>query len=164
MNHKQKNWSEWLASVEFTVNNKVYSATKVSSFIANYGWKLRIGVDIRRKRKVEKTIEFTERINQIYKEVKIVLKQVQEEIKKQIDRRRKKVELWKKRDKVILSIKDLVFKEQLARKLVDCYVRPYTIKEVVSTNIVKLKLLTTMRIHSVINMSWVVRYWESVKR
>ncbi len=81
MNHKQKNWSEWLASVEFTVNNKVYSATKVSSFIANYGWKLRIGVDIRRKRKVEKTIEFTERINQIYKEVKIVLKQVQEEIK-----------------------------------------------------------------------------------
>ena len=164
MNHKQKNWSEWLASVEFTVNNKVYSATKVSSFIANYGWKLRIGVDIRRKRKVEKTIEFTERINQIYKEVKIVLKQVQEEIKKQIDRRRKKVELWKKRDKVILSIKDLVFKEQLARKLVDWYVRPYTIKEVVSTNIVKLKLLTTMRIHSVINMSWVVRYWESVKR
>jgi len=164
VNHKQKNWSEWLAFVEFIVNNKVYSATKVSSFIANYGWKLRIGVDIRRKRKVEKTIEFTERINQIYKEVKVVLKQVQEEIKKQIDRRRKKVEPWKKRDKVILSIKDLVFKEQLARKLVDCYVRLYTIKEVVSTNTVKLKLLTTMRIHSVINMSWVVRYWESVKR
>ena len=107
----KKNQSEWLVFIEFTVNNKVYSATKVSSFIANYGWKLRIGVDIRRKGKVKKTIEFTERINHIYKEAKVVLKQVQEEIKKQTDRRRKKVELWKKKDKVILNMKDLVFKE-----------------------------------------------------
>ena len=107
----KKNKSEWLVFIEFTVNNKVYSATKVSSFIANYGWKLRIGVDIRRKGKVKKTIEFTERINHIYKEAKVVLKQVQEEIKKQTDRRRKKVELWKKKDKVILNMKDLVFKE-----------------------------------------------------
>jgi len=66
---------------------------------------------------VKKTIEFTERINHIYKEAKVVLKQVQEEIKKQADRRRKEVELWKKKDKVILNMKDLVFKEQPARKL-----------------------------------------------
>jgi len=37
-----------------------------------------------------------------------------------------------------LSTKDLVFKERLARKLVDQYVGPYTIEEVVSTNAVKL--------------------------
>ena len=38
----------------------------------------------------------------------------------------------------MLSTKDLVFKERLARKLVDRYVRPYAIKEVISTNMVKL--------------------------
>ena len=38
----------------------------------------------------------------------------------------------------MLSIKDLVFKERLAKKLVDCYVGPYIIDEVVSTNVVKL--------------------------
>ena len=38
----------------------------------------------------------------------------------------------------MLSIKDLVFKEYLARKLVDHYVDLYIIDKVVSTNVVKL--------------------------
>ena len=50
---------------EFVVNNKVHLATKVSSFIANYGRELRIGADIRRKEKVEKATEFTERIRKV---------------------------------------------------------------------------------------------------
>ena len=56
----------------------------------------------------------------------------------------------------MLSIKDLVFKERLAKKLVDQYVDPYTIDKVVSTNIVKLQLPTLMRIHLVVNVSQVV--------
>jgi len=46
---------------------------------------------------------------------------------------------WKKEDKVILSIKDLVFKEWLAKKLIDWYVGLYIIEEIVSTNAVELK-------------------------
>ena len=53
----------------------------------------------------------------------------------------------------MLSIKDLVFKEQSVRKLVDCYMGPYTIEELVSINTVKLKLLTIMTIHPVVNVS-----------
>ena len=41
--HRQKDWLEWLASVEFTVNNKTHTATKVSPFMANYGRELRMG-------------------------------------------------------------------------------------------------------------------------
>ena len=48
--------------MEFAVNNKIYSATKVSLFIANYDRELKIGADIRRKGKVEKMMEFVERI------------------------------------------------------------------------------------------------------
>ena len=48
------------------------------------------------------------------------------------------MEDWKKGDKVMLSTKDLVFKKQPVRKLVDQYVGPYTIEEVVPTNVVKL--------------------------
>jgi len=36
---------------KFAVNNKIYLATKVSPFIANYGRELKIGADIRRKGK-----------------------------------------------------------------------------------------------------------------
>ena len=48
------------------------------------------------------------------------------------------MEDWKKEDRVMLSTKDLVFKEKSARKLVDRYIGPYVIEEVVSTNTVKL--------------------------
>jgi len=58
----------------------------------------------------------------------------------------------------MLSIKDLVFKERPAKKLVDQYISLYIIEEVVFTNAVKLRLLTLMRIHLVVNISQVVRY------
>jgi len=78
--------------VEFEINNKVHSATKISSFIANYGRELRMGANIRRKGKVEKVTDFTERIKKIQEKVEAALKKVQEEIKKQADRGQRKVE------------------------------------------------------------------------
>ena len=59
-------------------------------------------------------------------------------MKRQADKGRKETENWKKGDRILLSTKDLVFKERPVRKLVDQYVSPYTIEEVVSTNAVKL--------------------------
>jgi len=53
----------------------------------------------------------------------------------------------------MLSIKDLVFKEWLEKKLVDQYVGSYTIDKVVSTNAIKLQLPTSMRIHPVLSIS-----------
>jgi len=41
VDHKQKDWLELLASVKLTINNKIYSVTKMLPFIANYGRKLR---------------------------------------------------------------------------------------------------------------------------
>jgi len=49
VNHRQKNWLEWLVIAKFVVNNKTYSATKVSLFMANYRRELRMGADIRRQ-------------------------------------------------------------------------------------------------------------------
>ena len=59
-------------------------------------------------------------------------------MKRYADRKRKETEEWKKGDRVMLSTKDLVFKERPVRKLVEQYIGPYEIKEVVSTNAVKL--------------------------
>jgi len=53
-------------------------------------------------------------------------------------RGRKEGEEWKKEDKVMLSMKDLVFKDRLVKKLVDQYIGPYIIDKVVSTNVVRL--------------------------
>jgi len=119
VNHRQKNWPEWLASAEFAVNNKINSAKKMSLFMVNYSRELRMGGDIRKKRKVEKATEFIERMKRIQEEAGVALKKAQEDMKRQADRRRKETKDWKKGDKVMLSTRDLVFKERLARKLVD---------------------------------------------
>jgi len=63
----------------------------------------------------------------------------------------------------MLSTRDLVFKERPVKKLTEKYIRPYIVEKVVSKNMVKLKLLVFMRIHSVINMSRVVKYRKLVK-
>ena len=55
--------------------------TKVSPFIMNNRRKLKMEMDIRRKEKVEKVMEFAMRTKQVYKETKAVLRRVQEEIK-----------------------------------------------------------------------------------
>jgi len=55
-----------------------------------------------------------------------------------VDRNRRETEEWKKGDRVMLSIKDLVFKERPVQKLTERYVGPYAIEEVVSSNVVKL--------------------------
>ena len=119
VDHRQKDWPEWLASAEFAVNNKVHIATKVLSFIINYGRELRMGGNIRKRGKVEKVTEFVKRIKKVHEEAGAALKKIQEDMKRQADRERKETEEWKKGDKVMLSTKDLVFKERLARKLVD---------------------------------------------
>jgi len=77
-------------------------------------------------------------------------------MKRYVDRRRKETEKWKKGDRVLLSTKDLVFKERPTKKLIERYVRPYVIEEVVSSNTVKLWLPNSMRIHPVVNVSQIV--------
>ena len=145
------------------VNNKVHMATKVSPFMVNYGKELRMGGDIRKKGKVESATELVERMKKVHEEAEAALKKTQEEMKRYADRGRKEAENWKKGDKVLLSTKDLVFKERPSKKLMERYVGPYVIEEAVSSNVVKLRLPSSMRIHPVVNVSQIVRYREQVK-
>jgi len=78
--------------------------------MANYSRELRMGADIRKKEKVEKAMEFVERMKRVQEEIVKVLKKMQEDMKRQVDKGRKETEEWKKGNRVMLSIKDLVFK------------------------------------------------------
>ena len=77
---------------EFTVNNKVHTATKVSPFMANYGREMRMGKDIRKKGKMENTTEFVERMKKVHEEAEAALRKTQEKMKRYADRGRKETE------------------------------------------------------------------------
>ena len=82
-------------------------------------------------------------------------------MKQQADKEWKEAEKQNKGDKVILSTKNLVLKKRPAKKLTEWYIELYIIEKIISSNVVKLRLLLTIRSH---NISRVVRYRESVKK
>ena len=81
IDHRQKNWPEQLVTAKFAINNKIYSATKVSLFMENYRRELRIRADIRRKGKVEKMTEFAEKMKKVQEKAETALRKAQEEMK-----------------------------------------------------------------------------------
>jgi len=56
------------------INNKVYSTTKISPFMANYSRELRMEGDIRRKEKVENAMEFVKKLKRVQEEAGAALK------------------------------------------------------------------------------------------
>ena len=92
-----------MATTEFTFNNKVYTAIKLSLFKVNYERELRIGFKIRKKRKHVKAEKFLKEIKEIHEKVKVALKIY-------ADRNRKRVVKYKVGDKMLLSIKKLIEK------------------------------------------------------
>jgi len=102
-------------------------------------------------------------MKKVHEEAVAALRKMQEKMKQYVDRSRRETEEWKKRGKVMLSMKDLVFKKRSVWKLIERYVKPYVIEEVVSLNVVKLQLPSLMRIHPVVNVSWIVQYKKQVK-
>jgi len=134
-------------------------------FKANYRQNPRIGFETRRKGKYEGAEKFVTKMKKIQKEAKIVLGKVQEEIKKYVDKKRVEVDEYKVEDLVMLSTKDLKYQMvgRRTEKLTERFIGPYKIKKIVSLNTVKLELSSTVKIHSVVNVSRIQRYIGQVE-
>ena len=150
---------------EFTFNNKVRTATKMLPFQVNYGRELRMGFDIRKKKKNEKVEEFVKEMKERYEEARVALVKSQEEIKRQVDRSRKEAEEYRVGDKVLISTKDFSTKlrKRATKKLTEKFIGPYVVKKIVSENAVELELPAVLRIYSVVNVRRIVKYKEQVE-
>jgi len=165
INHRQNNWSEWLATAEFAFNNKVHTATKMSLFQVNYGREPRMGFDIRKKRKNEKAKEFVKEMKERHEEARAALVKSQEEMKRQVDRSRKEAEEYRVGDKVLISTKDFSAElmKRATKKLTEKFIGPYVVKKIVSENVVELELPVSLRVHLVVNVRRLVKYREQVE-
>ena len=155
IDHRQEQWLDWLGTVEFAYNNKVHTATKTLPFKANYGQDPKIGFKGRRKGKYKAAEKFVERMRKIQEEAKTVLEKVQEEMKKFANRKRREEEEYRVGDLVLLSTKNLKWqmKGRRSEKLTECFVGPYKVKGIVSSNAIELELHKSVKIHPVVNVS-----------
>jgi len=90
IDHCQEQWPEWLGTVEFAYNNKVYSGTKVLLFEANNGRSLRMGFELRKKGRFKGAERFVKRMEEVQGEAKAVLTKAQEEMRRYTDRKRER--------------------------------------------------------------------------
>jgi len=95
----------------------------------------------------------------------VVLKKVQEEMKKYADKKRAEVNDYKVGDLVMLSTKDLKYQmvSRRTKKLIERFVGPYKIKKIILSNVVELELPSTVKIYLVVNVSRIHRYVGQVE-
>jgi len=119
-----------------------------------------MGFEMRKKGKFEKVEEFVTRMKKVHKKAEVALKKSQKEIRKYTDRKKSKAEEYQVEDWVLLSTKDLKYQMQgkRSKKLTERFVKPYQVKKIISTNTIELDLLSTVKIHPVVNVSRVCRY------
>jgi len=124
-----------------------------------------MGFEMGRKGKYKGAEKFVTKMKEIQKEAKAALGKAQEEIKKYTDRKRGEVNKYKVGDLVMLSTKDLKYQMASRRteKLMERFIGPYRIKKIVLSNIVELELPSTVKIHSVVNVSRIQRYVGQVE-
>ena len=105
------------------------------------------------------------KMREIQKEAKAVLGKAQKEIKKYTNRKRAKVDKYKVEDLVMLSTKDLKYQVigKRTEKLTERFVGPYKIKKIILTDAVELELFSTIKIHSIVNVSRIHKYIGQVE-
>jgi len=155
IDHRQEQWPEWLGTAEFVYNNKAHSSTRTSPFKANYRQDPRIGFEGRKKERYAGAEKFIEKMKEIQEEAKAALGKAQADMKKYTDKKRLDVEEYKVGDLVMLSTKDLKYQMvgRRTEKLTERFVSPYKVREIISSNVVKLELPSTVKIHPVVNIS-----------
>jgi len=124
-----------------------------------------MGFEGRKKGKYAGVEKFVEKMKEIQEEAKAALGKAQADMKKYADKKRSDIEEYKVGDLVMLSTKDLKYQMvgRRTKKLTERFVGPYKVKEIISSNVVKLELPSTVKIHLVVNVSRIRQYIGQVE-
>ena len=76
IDHQQQLWPEQLEIAEFVYNIKVYTATKILSFKANYRIDPKMGSKLRKRERSEKINKFVKKLKETQTETKATLNKV----------------------------------------------------------------------------------------
>ena len=86
-------------------------------------------------------------------------------MRKYVDRKGSEAEEYQVGDWMLLSTKDIKYqiKGRWLEKLTEQFVGLYQVKGIILTNIIELDLLSTVKIHPVVNISRVHKYKDQVE-
>src|ERR1700731_2223797 len=157
----QDDWSEWLASAEFALNNRQHSLTKHSPFLLNYGYHPRMGeISIPKETHTPAATDFVEKLQKTREKAKEALAKAIQYMKTAYDKHKNtKTHEYTKGTLVWLDSENLNIERPNA-KLADKRVGPFVITEKVGKSAYRLNLPISWRIHPVFNETLLTPYTE----
>ncbi len=165
-NKEQDNWDDLLPYCEMAYNNSKQSSSEHSPFYLNYGQEMSLPTNLLNSELLigqgNDTVEnILTQLSNTLTTVKLNLEQAQAYQKKYYDKN-KREHIFKLNDKVLLDTTDITYTIG-AKKLLDKYIGPYNITEVISDVTYKLDLPIKFRIHNVFHISKLKPYIENDK-
>lgn len=172
VNPYQNDWDEYLTVVEFAINNAWQASIENTPFFVNYGQHpfTPLSLQIDAKVRVPGAQKFVQDRADVVKHAKTCLMAAQDRQKAYADKTRRDVKDIRVDDMVLLSTKNLTFKNKGATpKFMPKFVGPFKVKKLVGpkdqdtgmvtvTTAVQLELPPMMKVHDVFHLSMVKAY------
>jgi len=149
VNYAQDNWKELLATAEFQYNDKAHTATEQSPFFLNYGrhpWKGNLTTKV----SLPSLSDFLTGIDSARQEAKAALKENNDVMEEQYNRKRRRAHQWKQGDRVWLEGANITTNRP-SRKLGAKRYGPFEIKEKIGEGAYRLEIPEGWVIHNVFN-------------
>ena len=106
VNYQQDNWTDWLATAEFSYNDKKYVATKRTPFKLNFGrhsWKGNLMVQT----EIPRVEEFIKHLQKSWKQATHAMEESQKNIKQQFNKKRQNLQGLKAGEHIWLENKNI---------------------------------------------------------
>ena len=149
MNYQQDNWMNWLATAEFQYNDKKHAAMGKTPFELNFGrhpWK----GDLIVKKDIPQVEDFLSRLQKSWEQATKAIEEVQKNMKKQFDKKRRNSQGLKVGDYVWLENKNIYLNRPL-KKLDNKRYGPFKISKDIRLGAFELELPEGWMIHNIFN-------------
>ena len=158
VNHKQDDWDEYLAPLEFAYNNARQTSTGHSPFFLNYGQHPTANWNVHKAAtdQVPAALEFIEKIDAAMQDAKASLLRAQDSQALQANKHRRPLS-FEVGEEVMMSTANLPGTTGLQPR----WIGPFQVQQAVSANAYRLKLPASIQVHPVINISQLKKYHRS---
>jgi len=151
-NHQQDDWERLLPIAKFSYNNTQTGTTKITPFVANYGYHPRFLPDLgTRNDETPEVSEYVEALRKLHEDLRAEIKEAQMAQTEQANKARHPDPVLNPGKKVWLRRKHI--RTTRPSKLDHKQIGPYTILEKAGSRAYKLDLPATVKIHPVFHIS-----------
>jgi transposase InsO family protein len=170
VNHKQDDWTEHLAALEFAYNNTVHPSTNMTPFELDLGYHPRGMHSFLSDTtpEVQATTEFIENLLAYQTRAHEHLEKARQAQAQQVNKDRPKPQSFNEGDLVMLSTKYIhppfLRSNAGSRKLKAKYIGPFKVLKRVSATSYELDLPQNIKAHPVINLEYLKEYHETPER